>query len=401
MKNNVLDTLIKRGYIAQTTDEEGLRKQLEEKTTFYLGIDPTADSLHVGHLCVLMVLKHMQDAGHKPIILVGGATGKIGDPSDRTDMRKVMTEEMITKNVNAIKEQVKRFVSFEGENAAIIVDNADWTFKENYVEFLRDIGIHFNVNKMLSAECYKSRLESGLTFFEMGYMLLQANDFKHLYENYNCTVQIGGNDQWSNLISGVDLIRKSLKKEVYTAGVTLLTKADGKKMGKTAGGALWLDAEKKKPFEFYQYFLNIADEDVIKTMKLLTFIPLEEIERLEKEIENPNELKKILAYEVTKIVHGEKLAKEAEEATKASFGQGGDVSGLPEVKANVGDNIIDIAIEAGFGTSKGQIKNLIKQNGITLNDKNVEIGQELQEEDFENGYALLRKGKKKVIKISK
>lgn len=401
MKNNVLDTLIKRGYIAQTTDEEGLRKQLEEKTTFYLGIDPTADSLHVGHLCVLMVLKHMQDAGHKPIILVGGATGKIGDPSDRTDMRKVMTEEMITKNVNAIKEQVKRFVSFEGENAAIIVDNADWTFKENYVEFLRDIGIHFNVNKMLSAECYKSRLESGLTFFEMGYMLLQANDFKHLYENYDCRVQIGGNDQWSNLISGVDLIRKSLKKEVYTAGVTLLTKADGKKMGKTAGGALWLDAEKKKPFEFYQYFLNIADEDVIKTMKLLTFIPLEEIERLEKEIENPNELKKILAYEVTKIVHGEKLAKEAEEATKASFGQGGDVSGLPEVKANVGDNIIDIAIEAGFGTSKGQIKNLIKQNGITLNDKNVEIGQELQEEDFENGYVLLRKGKKKVIKISK
>ncbi len=401
MKNNVLDTLIKRGYIAQTTDEEGLRKQLEEKTTFYLGIDPTADSLHVGHLCVLMVLKHMQDAGHKPIILVGGATGKIGDPSDRTDMRKVMTEEMITKNVNAIKEQVKRFVSFEGENAAIIVDNADWTFKENYVEFLRDIGIHFNVNKMLSAECYKSRLESGLTFFEMGYMLLQANDFKHLYENYNCTVQIGGNDQWSNLISGVDLIRKSLKKEVYTAGVTLLTKADGKKMGKTAGGALWLDAEKKKPFEFYQYFLNIADEDVIKTMKLLTFIPLEEIERLEKEIENPNELKKILAYEVTKIVHGEKLAKEAEEATKASFGQGGDVSGLPEVKANVGDNIIDIAIGAGFGTSKGQIKNLIKQNGITLNDQNVEIGQELKEEDFEKGYALLRKGKKKVIKISK
>ncbi len=401
MKNNVLDTLIKRGYIAQTTDEEGLRKQLEEKTTFYLGIDPTADSLHVGHLCVLMVLKHMQDAGHKPIILVGGATGKIGDPSDRTDMRKVMTEEMITKNVNAIKEQVKRFVSFEGENAAIIVDNADWTFKENYVEFLRDIGIHFNVNKMLSAECYKSRLESGLTFFEMGYMLLQANDFKHLYENYNCTVQIGGNDQWSNLISGVDLIRKSLKKEVYTAGVTLLTKADGKKMGKTAGGALWLDAEKKKPFEFYQYFLNIADEDVIKTMKLLTFIPLEEIERLEKEIENPNELKKILAYEVTKIVHGEKLAKEAEEATKASFGQGGDVSGLPEVKANVGDNIIDIAVEAGFGTSKGQIKNLIKQNGITLNDQNVEIGQELKEEDFEKGYALLRKGKKKVIKISK
>ncbi len=401
MKNNVLDTLIKRGYIAQTTDEEGLRKQLEEKTTFYLGIDPTADSLHVGHLCVLMVLKHMQDAGHKPIILVGGATGKIGDPSDRTDMRKVMTEEMITKNVNAIKEQVKRFVSFEGENAAIIVDNADWTFKENYVEFLRDIGIHFNVNKMLSAECYKSRLESGLTFFEMGYMLLQANDFKHLYENYNCTVQIGGNDQWSNLISGVDLIRKSLKKEVYTAGVTLLTKADGKKMGKTAGGALWLDAEKKKPFEFYQYFLNIADEDVIKTMKLLTFIPLEEIERLEKEIENPNELKKILAYDVTKIVHGEKLAKEAEEATKASFGQGGDVSGLPEVKANVGDNIIDIAIGAGFGTSKGQIKNLIKQNGITLNDQNVEIGQELKEEDFEKGYALLRKGKKKVIKISK
>ena len=401
MKNNVLDTLMKRGYIAQTTDEEGLRKQLEEKTTFYLGIDPTADSLHVGHLCVLMVLKHMQDAGHKPIILVGGATGKIGDPSDRTDMRKVMTEEMITKNVNAIKEQVKRFVSFEGENAAIIVDNADWTFKENYVEFLRDVGIHFNVNKMLSAECYKSRLESGLTFFEMGYMLLQANDFKHLYENYNCTVQIGGNDQWSNLISGVDLIRKSLKEEAYTAGVTLLTKADGKKMGKTAGGALWLDAGKKKPFEFYQYFLNIADEDVIKTMKLLTFIPLEEIERLEKEIENPNELKKILAYEVTKIVHGEKLAKEAEEATKASFGQGGDVSGLPEVKANVGDNIIDIAVEAGFGTSKGQIKNLIKQNGITLNDQNVEIGQELKEEDFENGYALLRKGKKKVIKISK
>lgn len=401
MKNNVLDTLMKRGYIAQTTDEEGLRKQLEEKTTFYLGIDPTADSLHVGHLCVLMVLKHMQDAGHRPIILVGGATGKIGDPSDRTDMRKVMTEEMITKNVNAIKEQVKRFVSFEGENAAIIVDNADWTFKENYVEFLRDVGIHFNVNKMLSAECYKSRLESGLTFFEMGYMLLQANDFKHLYENYNCTVQIGGNDQWSNLISGVDLIRKSLKKEAYTAGVTLLTKADGKKMGKTAGGALWLDAEKKKPFEFYQYFLNIADEDVIKTMKLLTFIPFEEIERLEKEIENPNELKKILAYEVTKIVHGEKLAKEAEEATKASFGQGGDVSGLPEVKANVGDDIIDIAVEAGFGTSKGQIKNLIKQNGITLNDQNVEIGQELKEEDFENGYALLRKGKKKVIKISK
>lgn len=399
---NTLDLLLKRNYIEQMTNEDGLRELIgKEKISFYLGIDPTADSLHIGHFCALMVARHLQMAGHRPIILVGGATGTVGDPSGKQELRKLLTQEDIDNNVKALQNQISRFLDFTSgkENTAIMVNNADWTSNRTYIDFLRNVGIHFNVNQMLGAEAYKARLKNGLTYFELGYMLIQANDFKHLYEAHNCKLQIGGNDQWSNLIAGVDLVRKTHKDEVYTMAIRLLTNKDGVKMGKTVAGALWLDENKTTPFEFYQYFRNVDDQDVEKILYVLTDLPNEVIEKLVKETTNPNELKEIAAYEITKIIHGEENAIKAREAAKAIYNNSGSVEGLPELNVTLGDKIIEVAKLANFGQSNGEIKKLIQQNGITLNDNTLDINKVLEESDFEKGYAILKKGKKVVIKL--
>lgn len=401
---NIIDKLRQRGYIEQVMFEDSLKEILyKEKITFYLGIDPTADSLHIGHFIPLMVISYLQKAGHKPIILVGGGTAMIGDPSDRNDMRQMMTKERLDKNVASIKKQIERFVTFEGENAAILVDNADWLTKLNLLEYMRDIAIHFNVNKMLSADCYKTRLKSGLTFFEMSYMTLQAYDFKYLNEKYNCRLQIGGNDQWSNIIAGVSLLRKIEQSDAYAIGIKLLVKADGTKMGKTMGGALWLDKEKLSPYEFYQYFVNCDDADIENLLKLLTFLPLEKIEELVSiKGEALNEAKKVLAFEITKIIHGEQEAEKAREASESLFGEGMFLEGMPEIDGNIGDDLIDLSIKAGFGESRGQIKKLIIQDGLSLNDKIIkDINYTLKEEDFKDNIAIIKKGKKLYCKIVK
>ena len=306
---NIIDKIKERGYIEQIMFEESFKELLEkESVTFYIGFDPTADSLHIGHFIQLMMISHLQKAGHRPIILLGAGTAMIGDPSDRNDMRQMLSEEQLKHNTAGMKKQMERFISFEGENAAILLNNADWLLKLNLLDYMRSIGVHFNVNRMLAADSYKSRLDSGLTFFEMAYMTLQAYDFKYLYENYNCRLQIGGNDQWSNVIAGVGLIRKTHGVEAYAIGTRLLTKSDGTKMGKTMGGALWLDKDKLSPYEFYQYFVNIDDEDVENVLKQLTYLPLEEIEELVSvKGEKLNEAKKIAAYEITKIISCLKL----------------------------------------------------------------------------------------------
>ena len=322
MKENVLDILKERGYIEQVTFEDDLKKLLGEKSIpFYIGFDPTADSLHVGHFVSMMVAKYMQNAGHKPIILVGGGTVTIGDPSGKTDMRKMLSKEEINHNVECCKKQLEKFISFEGENAAIIVNNADWLLDLNYIEFMRKIGSLFTINKMLAAECYKARKDEGLTFFEMGYMLMQSYDFLYLHDNYNCKLEMGGNDQWSNILGGVDLIRKVGHDDSFGLTFKLLTTKEGKKMGKTEKGALWLDKEKTSPYEFYQYWRNIADADVKTVLSMLTFIPMDEVERLSSlEGEKINEAKKIAAFEITKLVHGEEEAIKAQEASESLFG---------------------------------------------------------------------------------
>ena len=328
---DIIKELEERGYIEQLTHEEEIRKLFQkESVSFYIGIDPTANSMHIGHFVALMVASRLQKAGHKPIILMGEGTATIGDPSGRTDMRQMLTREQLDSNVEAIKKQAERFVSFEGENAAIIVNNADWLLDLKYIDFMREIGSHFTVSKMLAQECYKTRLETGLTFFEMGYLLLQSYDFLYLHDKYNCKLQIGGNDQWSNIIGGVELIRKIGAEDSYGLTFKLLTTAEGKKMGKTAKGALWLNPEKTSPYEFYQYWRNIGDTEVKKVLSLLTFLPMEEVERLSSlKDEKINEAKKIAAYEITKLIHGEEEAKKAEEAAEALFGNGGNIDNMP------------------------------------------------------------------------
>lgn len=402
---DIIKELEERGYIEQLTHEEEIRKLFQkESVSFYIGIDPTANSMHIGHFVALMVASRLQKAGHKPIILMGGGTATIGDPSGRTDMRQMLTREQLDSNVEAIKKQAERFVSFEGKNAAIIVNNADWLLDLKYIDFMREIGSHFTVSKMLAQECYKTRLETGLTFFEMGYLLLQSYDFLYLHDKYNCKLQIGGNDQWSNIIGGVELIRKIGAEDSYGFTFKLLTTAEGKKMGKTAKGALWLNPEKTSPYEFYQYWRNIGDTEVKKVLSLLTFLPMEEVERLSSlKDEKINEAKKIAAYEITKLIHGEEEAKKAEEAAEALFGNGGNIDNMPSTKLeNINISILDAIVTVGMAPSKGQAKTLILQGGITLNDNKVEdISYKLSEDDFEDGYAILKKGKKVFHKLEK
>lgn len=400
---NVLDLLQERGYIEQLTHPKEMYDLFEkEHVPFYIGIDPTADSLHVGHFISLMVAAHMQRCGHKPIILVGGGTAIIGDPSGKTDMRKMLTKENIEHNVNSIKKQIAKFVDFDGENAAIIVNNADWLLDLNYINFMREIGSLFSINKMLAAECYKNRLDSGLTFFEMGYMLMQSYDFLHLYNTYGCKLEIGGNDQWSNIIGGVELIRKIGKNDSFGLTFKLLTNSEGKKMGKTEKGALWLDPSKVSPYEFYQYWRNIGDNDVKTVLSLLTTLPMSKVNELASlEGVEINEAKKIAAFEITKLIHGEEEAKNAENASNALFGGEGNLNSMPSTKLkDPSISIIDVIVLTGIAPSKGQARTLVMQGGITLNDNKIsDISYILSNEDFSNGYAILKKGKKIFHKL--
>jgi tyrosyl-tRNA synthetase len=400
---DVFNILEERGYIEQLTHPTEIKELFrKESVPFYIGIDPTADSLHVGHFVSLMVASHMQKCGHKPIILVGGGTATIGDPSGKTDMRKMLSREEINHNVECIKKQVERFVSFEGENAAIIVNNADWLLDLKFVEFVREIGSLFSVNKMLSAECYKQRLETGLTFFEMSYMLMQSYDFWYLYNKYGCKLQMGGNDQWSNIIGGVELIRKIGKDDSFGLTFKLLTTKEGKKMGKTEKGALWLDSQKTSPYEFYQYWRNIEDSSVENVLKMLTFIPISEIKKLSSlKDEQINEAKKIAAFEITKLIHGEEEAKKAQEASNALFGGTGNIDTMPSTKLeNSNISILDAIVLSNIAPSKGQARTLINQGGISLNDEKItDVNYRLSDKDFSNGYAILKKGKKVFHKL--
>lgn len=402
---NVFNILEERGYIEQMTHPQEIKDLFgKESVPFYIGIDPTADSLHVGHFVSLMVASHMQKCGHKPIILVGGGTATIGDPSGKTDMRKMMTREQINHNVDCIKKQVEKFISFEGENKAIIVNNADWLLDLKFVDFVREIGSLFSVNKMLSAECYKQRLETGLTFFEMSYMLMQSYDFLYLYNKYGCKLQMGGNDQWSNIIGGVDLIRKIGKDDSYGLTFKLLTTKEGKKMGKTEKGALWLDSSKTSAYEFYQYWRNIEDSSVETVLKMLTYLPLDEVTKLSSlKDEKINEAKKVAAFEITKLIHGEEEAKKAEEASNALFSGNGSLENMPSIKLDdINISLVDSIVATGIAPSKGQARTLITQGGISLNDEKItDISYQLSENDFSKGYAILKKGKKIFYKLEK
>ena len=397
---NIIDELQSRDYIEQSIDLEELKKMLDKEpnTSFYLGIDPTADSLHIGHFIPLMVASYMQKAGMKPIILVGGGTAQIGDPSGKTEMRKMLTKEDLENNVKAIKKQLERFINFSGDNAAIIVNNGDWLTDLRYIEFMKEIGSKFTISRMLAAECYKSRLETGLTFFEMGYMLMQSYDFLYLYNNYNCKVEIGGNDQWSNIIGGVELVRKFNHADAYAFTNRLLLTSEGKKMGKTEKGALWLDAEKTTPYEFYQYWRNIGDKDVANVMRMLTFIPIDEIEKLTSvEGEEINKAKKIAAFEITKIIHGEQAAIDAEKAAEALFGGQADLSTVPSIEIEDGTSILDAIVAAKFVDSKSQAKTLIEQGAITLNETKVADKTYVLTKEVDG--AILKKGKKGYCRL--
>ena len=400
---NVFDTLKERGFIAQCTNEKELRELFDkERVTFYIGFDPTADSLHAGHFIALMAMAHMQRAGHRPICLVGGGTGTVGDPTGRTDMRKMLTDEDIEHNCECFKKQIARFIDFS-DDKAIMVNNGDWLRKLNYIDLLRDVGACFTVNRMLAAECYKQRWEKGLTFLEFNYMVMQAYDFLELNRRYGCKLEMGGDDQWSNIIAGVELNRRKNNVAVYGLTNKLLTKSDGKKMGKTAGGALWLDAEKTSPYEFYQYWRNVDDADVEKCLSLLTFLPMEEVHRLSSlEGSAINEAKTVLAYEVTKIVHGEEEANKAKKAAEALFGGAGSTQDMPTVAAETGKKLLDVLTAGKVFASKSEGRRLIQQNGLSLNDAKVtDVDYVLQDSDFKDGEAIVKKGKKKYFKLVK
>lgn len=392
---NVMDTLRERGFIKQTVYEEELYEKLgSESVPFYIGFDPTADSLHVGHFMQLIAMKHMQDAGHRPIILIGGGTGMIGDPSGRTDMRSMMTRETVEHHVDCFRKQMARFIRFDGENGAIVVNNADWLLNLNYVEFLRDIGVYFSVNKMLTAECYRSRMEKGLTFLEFNYMLMQAYDFLVLNRKYGCLLQLGGDDQWSNILAGADLIRRKEREAAFAMTFTLLTTSEGKKMGKTQKGAVWLDENKTSPYEFYQYWRNTADADVEKCLKLLTFLPLEEIAELTQyKDERINHAKEVLAYELTKMVHGKDKADAAQSEAKAAFGGEG---GMPEKKIPADSKtVLQALIATGLCKSNGEARRLVDQGGVSINGEKVtDVNAELPASPF-----TLFKGKKVRLQV--
>lgn len=396
---NVLDVLRARGYIKQTVYEEELYELLgKESVTFYTGYDPTADSLHVGHFVTLMAMAHMQRAGHRPIVLIGGGTGMVGDPSGRTDMRTMMTRETVAHNVECFKKQMSRFIDVS-DGKAIFVDNGDWLLNLNYIDFLREIGANFSVNKMLTAECYKQRLEKGLTFLEFNYMLMQAYDFLHLNREYNCVLELGGDDQWSNMLAGVDLVRRKEGKKAYAATFSLLTTSEGKKMGKTQKGAVWLDANKTSPYDFFQYWRNVEDDRVDVCMKLLTFMSLEEIAELTAHRdERMNAAKERLAYEVTKIVHGEAIADEVLKQAHASFG--GDESNMPMVEITQPGNIIDILVKCGQAKSNGEARRLVEGGGVSVDDTKVaNIAFTLPAETLAKGEFVLHKGKKVHLRV--
>lgn len=405
-KRNVFDVLQERGYIEQCTHEEEIRELLgKESVTFYIGFDPTADSLHIGHYIQIMVMSIMQQHGHRPIALLGGGTTMIGDPSDRTGMRSIMTQEIIARNAENFKKVFEKFLDFS-EGKAIMDNNAEWLLPLNYLDFMREVGVHFSVNRMLAADCYKNRMEQGLTFFEFGYMLMQSYDFYVLNQKYNCKMQFGGNDQWSNIIGGVELTRKKAGEQVYGMTFSLLTNSEGKKMGKTEKGALWLDRNKTTPYEFYQYWRNIGDADVEKCLALLTFLPMDDVRRLGAlEGSEINKAKEVLAYEVTKLIHSEEDAINAQEAARALFGKGTESENMPTTevtKEELGEgmSVIDMMTTANLIKTKSEGRRLIEQSGVTVNDVVVsDVNAVLTLADFEDEKLIIKKGKKVYHRI--
>ena len=407
MKLGVYEELVARGLIAQVTDEEEIRELVNTgKAVFYIGFDPTADSLHVGHFMALCLMKRLQLAGNKPIALIGGGTAMIGDPSGRTDMRQMMTKETIEHNCACFKKQMSKFIDFS-DGKALMVNNADWLLDLNYVELLREVGACFSVNNMLRAECYKQRMEKGLSFLEFNYMIMQSYDFYALYQKYGCNMQFGGDDQWSNMLGGTELIRRKLGKDAYAMTINLLLNSEGKKMGKTQKGAVWLDAEKTSPFDFYQYWRNVDDADVVKCLKMLTFLPLEQIEELAKlEGSEINKAKEILAFELTKMIHGEEEANKAQEGARALFSTGANTDNMPTTELSDDDfvdgeiAILDLMIKAGLIPSKGEGKRLIQQGGVSVDDvKITDMFHKVKTSDFEKGHVIIKKGKKVFHKI--
>lgn len=403
----IYDELVARGLIAQVTDEKEIKELINNgKATFYIGFDPTADSLHVGHFMALCLMKRLQMAGNKPIVLIGGGTAQIGDPSGRTDMRQMMTTETINHNVECFKKQMSRFIDF-GEGKAIMVNNADWLMDLNYVDVLREVGAHFSVNRMLTAECYKQRMEKGLSFLEFNYMIMQSYDFYTLFQKYGCNMEFGGDDQWSNMLGGTELIRRKLGKDAYAMTINLLLNSEGKKMGKTQSGAVWLDPNKTTPFEFFQYWRNVSDADVLKCIRMLTFLPLEEIDKMESwEGAQLNEAKEVLAFELTKLVHGEEEATKAKEASHALFAGGANNANMPTVTVTAEDfpdgelDIISVLVKAGLCDSRGDGRRNIQQGGVSVADEKVtDISTKYTLNDFKGEGLIIRRGKKKFAKV--
>lgn len=403
----VFEELKRRGLIAQTTNEEEIQKLFDnESVTFYIGFDATADSLHVGHFLQLVIMKRLQMAGHRPIALLGTGTTMIGDPTGKTDMRKMLTPEEINHNAECFRRQMEKFIDFS-DGKALLVRNGDWLLNMNYIEFLRDVGVHFSVNRMLTAECFKSRMERGLSFLEFNYMLMQSYDFLHLYNEFGCKVELGGDDQWSNIINGVDLVRRVKQETVYGMTFTLLTTKEGKKMGKTEKGALWLDPEKTSPYEFFQYWRNVGDDDVINCLKLLTFVPIEEIEAMEKwEGSELNKAKEILAFEVTKMVHGEEEANKSLNAAKEIFLSGGVSADMPSTQLSETDftdgkiGLLNLLVKTGLCSSNGDARRLVQQGGVLVDDEKItEPSYALTTEMFAKGHIIVKKGKKTFHKV--
>ena len=405
-KMTVYDELVARGLIAQVTDEKEIKEMINEgKAVFYIGFDPTADSLHVGHFMALCLMKRLQMAGNKPIALIGGGTAMIGDPSGRTDMRQMMTKETIAHNVDCFKKQMSRFIDFS-DDKALLVNNAEWLLDLNYVEVLREVGAHFSVNRMLTAECYKQRMEKGLSFLEFNYMIMQSYDFYALFQKYGCNMQFGGNDQWSNMLGGTELIRRKLGKDAYAMTINLLLNSEGKKMGKTQSGAVWLDPNKTSPFDFYQYWRNVGDGDVLKCLRMLTFLPLEQIEEMDAwEGSKLNEAKEILAFELTKLVHGEEEAVKAQEGARALFSSG-NAAQMPETKLVDEDfedgkiGILKLMVKAGLATSNGEARRNVEQGGVTIDGEKVtDVRMTLTKEQISAEGIVVKRGKKKFMKV--
>ena len=401
------DELVARGLIAQVTDEAEIRDLINTgKATFYIGFDPTADSLHVGHFMALCLMKRLQMAGNKPIALIGGGTAMIGDPSGRTDMRQMMTKETIQHNVDCFKKQMSRFIDFS-DDKALLVNNADWLLDLNYIEILREVGAHFSVNRMLTAECYKQRMEKGLSFLEFNYMIMQSYDFYVLYQKYGCNMEFGGDDQWSNMLGGTELIRRKLGKDAYAMTINLLLNSEGKKMGKTQSGAVWLDPNKTSPFDFYQYWRNVADSDVLKCIRMLTFLPLEQIDEMDHwEGAQLNQAKEILAFELTKLVHGEEEALKAQEGARALFSGAGDTAHMPTVTVNADDfaerdmDIMAVLVKAGLCDSRSDARRAVQQGGVTVDGEKVsDIATAYKLDDFSGDGKIVKRGKKKFAKV--